>query len=196
MTASLTQLLRRRKALKEKLTQLTVELDALDRMIFPRMTKLAEGFEGSSPKTESAEPSGSWDSSFRRTNAVFHTPLPINAARLDVMPDGTISALNGVLPDASVVTIDGYLSTVMPLPVAKNIADAVQGVLEQAGKPMKTTALHNALMNMGIAVPGQNPINNLSARLSNDKRFFSTKDGWTIRSPSLISELQTTPAEG
>jgi hypothetical protein len=199
MTAPLSELIRRRRQLKERITKMMVELDALDRMIFPRMAKMAEAWDGV-PERQATSPQSAGDfSSFRQTNAAFHAVEPLSANRLSFGTNGDVLSLNGVDP-GSMVSVPISATTFSPSITVfdappKSITDAVKGLLEKNGVPMKAGHIFRSLLEMGIAVPGQKPLNNLSAHLSNDKRFVSTPQGWAIRSPSLISERPKNPAE-
>jgi hypothetical protein len=57
---------------------------------------------------------------------------------------------------------------------------AVAQYLEGRTQPVSTKEIHDSLMSRGIFVPGDNPVNNLSAHLSRDDRFVSWgREGWT-----------------
>ena len=244
MSAPLSELIRRRRALKERITQLSVELDALDRMIFPRVAKLAEAVEGPAAGASSARssytsagagmgPGGNMVNAHRMVfgdsrELVAHNGVRPSEGALDALrskvntcaiePKSVASAfdecnvvsaaaIGGALSSitfgsSSALAIGGALSGASPLGIVgsawscsehrgrnhgivSTVANAAFAVLQKSGAPMKTAFIHRSLLEKGIAVRGKNPLNNLSAHLSNDERFVSTPDGWVIRSPSL-----------
>jgi hypothetical protein len=227
-TPPLSELLRRRRQLKERLTQTQTEIDSLDRLIFPRMMKIADAMEGVEPRRVRAP------NPFRTDSRLFHTPEKIDPTsnRFVFGTDGDLHLVNGVTPSTDYLNIGSvavagmggsigealsagakpgsgvvfatscetafktpgsytFLKPAAVKPVRHRLGDAVFEVLSMIGRPMKAGEIMRVLLkDRGIAVPGKQPINNLSAHLSNDERFLSTTDGWVIRPPSLLSEFQ------
>lgn len=181
MSASLPELIRRRRMLKERIVELTAELDALDRMIFPRMAKMAEAWEGTAP---ASRPPPERPNGFRATSAPFY------AAETGFQTKVAIAGLGGTSLSAVGLPSNLAYSAIVDAPAAKSVADAAYAVLEKAGGAVRTSILYRLLLESGIAVPGKQPINNLSAHLSNDARFVSTAQGWMLRSPSLWPQTQ------
>jgi hypothetical protein len=65
---------------------------------------------------------------------------------------------------------------------AETMINTVQDILEESGTPMKTSEILHTLLERGIKVPGKDPRNNLSARLSYNKDKFESRgsEGWTV----------------
>lgn len=70
------------------------------------------------------------------------------------------------------------------------LSEAATLILASNGEPVPTSVIYERLVNTGINVPGEKPVNNLSAMLSNSGRFKAHKRrGWTIAEPRN-SEIQ------
>jgi hypothetical protein len=64
-------------------------------------------------------------------------------------------------------------------PENERILDAVEGLTIPLGSPIQTRQILDHLRAIGIDVPGKNPLNNLSAMMSNSRRFVSHgRAGW------------------
>ena len=69
-----------------------------------------------------------------------------------------------------------------PTPRYKIILHEAHNILQELGEPVSVSTLYDLLSQRGIQIPGTNPRNNLSARLSNAKdQFVSGPDGWSLR---------------
>ena len=61
-------------------------------------------------------------------------------------------------------------------PTSANLAEVLYQKLKDRGQPIHRKQLHRyATEDMGLFVRGDNPVNNLTAHMSNDARFESTK---------------------
>ena len=62
------------------------------------------------------------------------------------------------------------------------LREALYQRLLSVGRPMNRRVLYEHLVNSGIPVNGDNPLNNVGAHMSNDDRFVSMGDGmWGLR---------------
>lgn len=69
-----------------------------------------------------------------------------------------------------------------------NLGDAIYQIL-RAERPLHRREVHDRLVEMGMKIPGQYPINNLSARLSSDPRFKRVTRGvWDLADPPQHDE--------
>lgn len=69
-----------------------------------------------------------------------------------------------------------------------DFADAAEAVIQDRGRPVPRKELYDALVARGIEIGGKDPLNTMSARLYNSKRFTSTPEGYVIR-PLVLQEL-------
>ncbi len=61
-------------------------------------------------------------------------------------------------------------------PTSANLVEVLYQKLKDHGQPIHRKQLHRyAIEDMGLFVRGDNPVNNLTAHMSNDARFESTK---------------------
>lgn len=64
-----------------------------------------------------------------------------------------------------------------------NLGDAIYEVLT-AERPLHRRQVHERLVEMGMTIPGQDPVNNVGAHLSLDPRFMSVGGGvWDLADP-------------
>ena len=69
-----------------------------------------------------------------------------------------------------------------------NLGDAIYQIL-RAERPLHRREVHDRLVEMGMKIPGQYPIDNLSARLSSDPRFKRVTRGvWDLADPTQHDE--------
>ena len=62
------------------------------------------------------------------------------------------------------------------------VQEGAYRILKDEGAPLNRHAIYEALKAMGIPVNGQQPLNNLTAHMSNDARIESLKNGsWGLR---------------
>jgi hypothetical protein len=200
MGKGLRELLARRRELKGRIDSLIMELEAVDRVLFARIDKLSEAIEGVgvnmaafenktrglesmranlrdmktlhfSPLTNAATAATAACYYKNLRNSLVHGGSATREATASYVADNLLRAAEGVLESSA-------LGRLVPL---------VTQILEDAGRPMRTGAIHRALIERGFVMPGKNPPNNLAAHLSNNRdAFLSTSDGWVLRSPSLI----------
>ena len=65
---------------------------------------------------------------------------------------------------------------------ARLLRDALHNYLSLTGRPMNRRELLQYVVDMGIHVNGENPLNNIGAHMSNDARFESLGEGmWGLR---------------
>lgn len=195
MSAPLTELIRRRQALKERINQLTSELDALDGLIFPRMARMAEAAEGgpivrTASYVKHEQPNGR-----RLSNRAYLVAQPIPGQKFTIYQSGHFSNDDAPTNSHHRPIDDEIPPFLRTRRQQKGIAAAAHELLEEAGQPVRTVEIYRALLEAGVAVPGKHPVNNLSAHLSNDDRFVSTSQGWALRTFSLWSERQRSTAE-
>lgn len=93
-------------------------------------------------------------------------------------------------------------------PTSANLAEVLYQKLKDLGQPIHRKQLHRYVTeDMGLFVRGDNPVNNLTAHMSNDARFESTKgdgmwgltewrQGKTPKSFANRLETQRTAPEG
>lgn len=68
-----------------------------------------------------------------------------------------------------------------PSPERVKALSATQAYLLGKAEPIRTAKILSHLTNIGVPVPGSEPLNNLSAMLSGDPRFRSHgRAGWTL----------------
>ena len=69
-----------------------------------------------------------------------------------------------------------------PTPRYIVILHETRQILEELREPVSVSTIYDLLLQRGIKIPGTNPRNNLSARLSNARdQFVSGPDGWSLR---------------
>jgi len=67
-------------------------------------------------------------------------------------------------------------------PPAKEMRNAILGILEAEGKPLHYRTIHERLLSAGITVGGKNPVANVGAHLSIDSRFENVGRGlWALK---------------
>ena len=87
-------------------------------------------------------------------------------------------------------------------PEPKTIRDTVYGILKENGKPMAKQQIHDAVIAAGVTIPGQSPLNNLAAHMSNDARIENAhNDVWALRewrdqSPQMQKLVNDAPSAG
>jgi hypothetical protein len=113
--------------------------------------------------------------------------------RIDLIDALLRSGADEVQPETGSVTYrnTNFFRTLTPYsagmepsdPLSDDIRDTVYGILNSAKIPISVRMLLDDLIARGFRVPGNNPINNLSAQLSKDTRFISIPgSGWTLQS--------------
>ena len=69
-----------------------------------------------------------------------------------------------------------------------NLGDAIYEILSTE-RPLHRREVHNRLLEMGMKIPGQSPINNVAAHLSKDPRFKRGGGGvWDLADPPQDDE--------
>ena len=64
--------------------------------------------------------------------------------------------------------------------------DVAKLFLTNRSGPTPTREIYEHLVSLGISVPGEVPVNNLSAMLSNSSEFFSHgRSGWTLKGDDI-----------
>jgi hypothetical protein len=166
--ANLLQLLQRRRSLQRRINEQMRELESIDRVIFPRIEQMVAVAGGLTAEFDGPESDLSEQEDLRRRmeslrNRVAHasTSASHNA---DLLEAGLVSEMNGG---------------------GDWLTPAVIELLADRAEPMKTQDIYQALLERGRFLGGKNPINNLSAHLSNRDAFVSTSQGWTVRNPTL-----------
>ena len=87
-------------------------------------------------------------------------------------------------------------------PEPKTIRDVVYDILKENGKPMAKQQIYDAVTAAGITIPGQSPLNNLAAHMSNDARIENAhNDVWALRewrdnSPQMQKLVNDAPPVG
>ncbi|MDR3474499.1 MAG: hypothetical protein P4M09_22850 [Devosia sp.] len=76
-------------------------------------------------------------------------------------------------------------------PERQKILDTVETYLAARTEPVRTGDLFEYLNSVGVPVPGTNPINNLSALLSNAPDFIAHgRSGWTLAKKELAADAE------
>jgi hypothetical protein len=71
----------------------------------------------------------------------------------------------------------------------------VLDLLHHHNKPLTTRTIFDLLQESSIRVTGKNPVNNLSAALSYDKRVKSTSSGWVLVKDTIVPEISGAETE-
>lgn len=190
--AGLADLLQRRRTLQRRIAELTREMDGIDRVLFPRIEAMVSAAEGLSlpveiPTAERHEKQmrdqlqGDEGEAVDEANGVsFIVSRRLRQLRNRLAHSGDLSADDRDVLRRAAMEIEERTS------FSDVIVGAVIEMLANRREPMRTAEIHTELVKRGLFVPGKNPINNLSAHLSNRDSFVSTPRGWTLRNPQLV----------
>lgn len=76
------------------------------------------------------------------------------------------------------------------------ILDVAETVVRRGnGSPVRTSQIYDALREQAVNIPGKEPRNTLSARLSNSNRFISHgRQGWTMANDSADADAEKAEA--
>lgn len=114
-----------------------------------------------------------------RENAVFQRLQAVEGAlRAYRQPDASRERIKAALVRQRRVKTTGAAAHASK---TRWILSHAYALLKSAETPMKTRDLVAALKDQGVAIGGQNPVTNLSAKLSADARFVNRRRrGWEI----------------
>lgn len=170
--SGLASLLSRRRVVQRRMGELARELEAIDRALFPRIEAMVAAADGQNLAID-------WPSEQEEPK-----DLPGISDRLRQMRTRLADAEGLTANDRNVLR-RAAAEIEERAPRSDAIVTAVTKILTERREPMKTAELHRELTRRGFVVSGKNPINNLSAHLSNRDAFVSTANGWRLRSPEL-----------
>lgn len=94
---------------------------------------------------------------------------------------------------AALVAIEEALSLIggrKPSPNRDRILSEAEALVRSSGsEPVPTSTIHDHLLSIGIVIAGDKPVNNLSAMISNSRRFKAHgRRGWTMLNAGEIAE--------
>ena len=81
-------------------------------------------------------------------------------------------------------------------PERQRVIDAAKMYLSNRRGPVATREIFEHVRGLGIAIPGKDPLNNLSAMLSNSPEFVSQgREGWLLAGPARSAVLAIDPLD-
>lgn len=158
---SIPELVAERKALARQQSEINQMLEALDTELFSRLEAALEAFGIKTPGA--AAPNA-------RQATLTLPAMPVPMPNRPIPPPPPLRPPWATLKPPSPRQGEiGYL-----------IEQATLKLLMEAGRPLKTSEIHEKLTQRGIEIPGKDPRNNLSAHLSRNDAFIHQGDGWWI----------------
>lgn len=178
----LTDIIQRRRVLREKagalsqeLAAVNQELEALSNAMQARLETMVVAFEGGAAYGDVAEKeptSKPWQSKVTTMQEVI-----ANQGVLGAIPDFLKSVAADGTGIASVVS-EGKSRPRSRVKLGPEIAR----VMKRAGKPLTRNEIYDLLVSEGVTVPGSQPKANLSAHLSYHPDIERTDDGkWVLK---------------
>lgn len=153
------ELVEERKALSAQLADINRKLEKLDAELFSRLETALNAF-------------GMWGPSVAIPAQATHRPMPPPLPSRPALTVSRPQLFSGPKPTP-------------PRPRSKEIGATIQeGAarhIRKANRPLKTREILELLHEDGIAVPGRDPMNNLSAHLSRSDQFVNSRHGWHLK---------------